>query len=105
MIRGRQGPGRKMFNPADSNANKDQKDFLLGRSRHIYPGGRVLASTMSSASFSSSSFGAVIGVRGSAVSPVLDDSRMPNGAINDMKESIRAGLADLESVSESETTM
>ena len=55
----------------------------------------MLASTMSSASFSISSSGALRGVRGSAVRPVLEDSKIPNGAINAMNESIRAGLAEL----------
>lgn len=55
----------------------------------------MLASTISSASFSISSFGIVIGVRGKAVRPVRDDSNIPNGAINVMNESIRAGFAEL----------
>ena len=55
----------------------------------------MLASTTSSASFSSSSFGDCSGVLGSAVNPVRDDSRIPNGAISAMNESMRAGFADL----------
>ena len=69
--------------------------FRCIRNCDAQPGGRVLASTTSSASFSISSFGAFNGVRGIAVRPVLDDSNIPNGAINAMKESIRAGLAEL----------
>ena len=56
----------------------------------------MLASTTPSASFSISSFGDLRGVLGRAVRPVREDSRMPNGAIRAMKESIRAGLADLD---------
>ena len=55
----------------------------------------MLASTTSSASFSSSSPGLCNGVRGKAVRPVRDDSRMPKGAMRAMKESMRAGFADL----------
>ena len=56
----------------------------------------MLASTTPSASFSISSLGMRRGVLGRAVSPVRDDSKIPNGAIKAMKESIRAGFADLD---------
>jgi hypothetical protein len=60
----------------------------------------VLASTISSASLSiSCSSGPYRGERGKAIRPVLADSRIPNGAISFMKESIRVGLADLYSLS------
>lgn len=56
----------------------------------------MLASTMSSASFGmSSSLGPRSGERGSAMSPVRADSRIPNGPISFMNESIRVGLAEL----------
>lgn len=56
----------------------------------------MLASTRSPASFSSSSFGPYNGDLGSAMRPVRVDSRIPNGAISFMKESILVGLADLQ---------
>ena len=56
----------------------------------------MLASTKSSASRCSSSFGPYKGDRGSAIRPVLVDSRIPKGAISFMNESIRDGFADLE---------
>ena len=66
---------------------------------HVYPGGRALASTISSASFVSSSLGPKRGDRGSAMRPVLADSKMPNGAISFMKESILVGFAELFGIS------
>lgn len=55
----------------------------------------MLASTKSPASFSSSSLGPYRGDLGNAINPVRVDSRIPNGAISFMKESIRVGFADL----------
>ncbi len=55
----------------------------------------MLASTSSSASRSNSSFGPYSRDRGRAISPVRVDSRIPNGAMSFMKESILDGLADL----------
>lgn len=58
----------------------------------------MLASTTSSASRCKSSFGPYNGDLGSAMSPVLVDSRIPKGAINFINESILLGLADLTQV-------
>jgi len=55
----------------------------------------VLASTKSPASRSSSSFGPYSGERGSAIRPVLVDSRIPKGVMSFMNESIREGFAEL----------
>ena len=57
----------------------------------------MLASTISSASFTklSCSLGPYSGDRGRAIRPVRADSRIPNGAINFMNESILVGLAEL----------
>lgn len=63
---------------------------------HAYPGGRRLVSTTSSASFTCSSFGPYRGERGKAIRPVRADSRIPNGAMSFMKESILVGLAELQ---------
>jgi hypothetical protein len=62
-----------------------------------YPGGKALASTISSASITllSCSFGPQSGDLGSAISPVRADSKMPNGAMSFMKESILVGFAEL----------
>jgi hypothetical protein len=61
----------------------------------------VLASTISSASFNrvSCSLGPYSGDLGSAMRPVRADSRIPNGAMSFMNESILVGLADLEALS------
>jgi hypothetical protein len=67
--------------------------------RFHYPGGKELASTKSSASFSISSFAACKGDRGSAIRPVRADSRMPKGEISFMKALIREGFAELEELS------
>jgi len=60
-----------------------------------YPGGRELASTKSSASFSVSSLVACSGDRGKAIRPVRADSRIPKGDMSLMNASIREGLAEL----------
>ena len=69
-----------------------------GTTYHLFfthPGGKELASTTSSASFWTSSFGPCSGDRGRAIKPVLADSRIPNGEMSFMNESIRVGFADL----------
>jgi hypothetical protein len=50
---------------------------------------------MSSASFCISSLGEYKGDRGNAIRPVRVDSKIPNGAMSFMKESILDGFADL----------
>ena len=56
----------------------------------------MLTSTRSAASMSPSWFGPYSGDLGRAVRPVLADSRMPNGAMSFMKESILEGFAELD---------
>ena len=60
-----------------------------------YPGGRELASTISPASFSTSSVIPCSGDLGNAIKPVRADSRIPKGDNSFMNESIRVGFADL----------
>lgn len=71
-----------------------------------YPGGKELASTRSPASFSiSSAVASWSGDRGRAISPVRADSRIPNGEISFMKESILVGFAELGKRSITEQSM
>lgn len=56
----------------------------------------MLASTRSLASFSISSLAPYSGERGRAMRPVRADSRMPNGEMSFMNESILVGFADLD---------
>lgn len=62
---------------------------------YIYPGGRVLASTISSELGATSSFGPNKGDLGRAMSPVLVDSSIPKGATSFKYESTLSGFADL----------
>ena len=55
----------------------------------------MLVSTMSAASFSTSSAGEVKGERGRAMRPVRVDSRIPKGEISLRNELIRLGFAEL----------
>lgn len=71
-----------------------QEPYIYG-TRYAQPGGSVLASTRSPASRSRSSCGPYSGERGRAIRPVLVDSRMPNGVMSFIKESIRVGFAEL----------
>lgn len=67
----------------------------------VYPGGKALASTTSSASLMiPSSFGPKRGDRGRAINPVRADSRIPKGEMSFIKESILVGFADLRIVNE-----
>ena len=69
--------------------------FIENRVASHYPGGRVLASTTSPASFSSSSAPPSRGDRGKAIRPVRADSKMPKGDMSFRKASIRGGFAEL----------
>ncbi len=69
--------------------------FIQTRVTGHYPGGKVLASTTSPASFSSSSAPPSKGDRGKAIRPVRADSKMPKGDMSFMKASIRGGFAEL----------
>lgn len=72
--------------------------LLFELAKSDYPGGKALASTISSASITlfPCSFCPSNGDLGSAIRPLRADSKIPNGAISFMKESILMGFAELD---------